>query len=229
MTAGQDMWSRRREAVKAETEALERAQEAAIVAHERAELEEKSDAEILQELDLRDPGEMQAGDDFSGFMKSVVPDRLRKRALRKLWLTSPLLASVDELVDYGEDFTDAGTVVEGLQTAYQVGKGMLGHVQAVEKEKAEALIAAPGDDNPPEQKVALQNTAPAMHAEDGGLDGAKGLEAENREDETVEGVAHEPPAALPVTDDAPDGVPDDAPDDAPGGVVRRKMQFVFAD
>ena len=30
---------------------------------------------------------------------------------------------VDIMVEYGEDYTDAATVMEGMQTAYQVGKG----------------------------------------------------------------------------------------------------------
>jgi hypothetical protein len=30
---------------------------------------------------------------------------------------------LDGLIDYGDDFTDAGTVVANMQTAYQVGRG----------------------------------------------------------------------------------------------------------
>ncbi|MEM7178396.1 MAG: DUF3306 domain-containing protein [Pseudomonadota bacterium] len=85
----------------------------------------KTDAEILQELGLSDPDTMEPGDDFSGFMAKAVPERLRNRALRKLWLTNPVLANLDELVDYGEDFTDAATVIENLQTVYRVGQGMI--------------------------------------------------------------------------------------------------------
>ncbi|MFK7945842.1 MAG: DUF3306 domain-containing protein [Paracoccaceae bacterium] len=88
-------------------------------------VEDKSDEEVLDELGLRDPDDLQEGDDFSGFMNGAVPTRLRNRALRKLWLTNPVLANIDELVDYGEDFTDAATVIENMQTAYQVGKGWL--------------------------------------------------------------------------------------------------------
>ncbi len=106
--------------VRAETE----------LAEERARLEEKSDAEILQELGLKDPDEMQAGDDFAAFLKAAVPDRLRRRALRRLWLSNPVLANLDSLVDYGEDYTDAATVVENLQTAIQLGRGALDRVEA---------------------------------------------------------------------------------------------------
>ncbi|MEO1292540.1 MAG: DUF3306 domain-containing protein, partial [Pseudomonadota bacterium] len=85
----------------------------------------KTEEDLLEELGLPDPESLKAGDDFSGFMNQAVPASLRRRALRKLWLTDPTLANLDALVDYGEDFTDAATVIEGMQTLYQVGRGFL--------------------------------------------------------------------------------------------------------
>lgn len=145
MSQTRDFWSRRRAAVQAEAEAEAIAAEQQIVATQQAELEEKTDAEILAEFDLPDPDTLQAGDDVSGFMTKAVPDRLRRRALRRLWRLNPVLANVDGLVDYGEDYTDAACVIENLQTAYQVGKGMLAHVEALaaEAEEVEAKEAEP--------------------------------------------------------------------------------------
>ena len=55
-----------------------------------------------------------------------MPDRLRQIALRRVWRLNPIIRFADaEINDYHEDFTDAATVVEGMQTAYQVGKGYL--------------------------------------------------------------------------------------------------------
>lgn len=139
-----DFWSRRRAAVQAEAEAETAAIEAQALADQHAELEEKTDAEILAEFDLPDPDALQPGDDVSGFMAKAVPDRLRRRALRRLWRLNPVLANVDGLVDYGEDYTDAACVIENLQTAYQVGKGMLAHVEA---------LAAQADDTQDEDPV----------------------------------------------------------------------------
>ncbi len=124
---------------------------------------EKTDAEILEELGLRDPDEMAPGDDFSGFMSKAVPERLRNRALRKLWLTNPVLANLDELVDYGEDFTDAATVIENLQTVYRVGQGM------IDRTSPEPEDDASGDEVP-----------------------APGASAEEPADETTEPVAEMP-------------------------------------
>ena len=86
---------------------------------------EKTDAETLEELGLPEPESLQPGDDFSAFMGRAVPEHLRRRALRRLWLSNPALANLDELLDYGDDFTDAATVIENLQTVYRVGRGML--------------------------------------------------------------------------------------------------------
>ena len=152
MSQTRDFWSRRKAAVQAEAEAEVIAAEELAVAEQRAELEEKSDAEILAEFNLPDPDQLQVGDDVSGFMAKAVPDRLRRRALRRLWRLNPVLANVDGLVDYGEDYTDAACVIENLQTAYQVGKGMLAHVEALAAEAESEEIEPETDvDTPPEQ------------------------------------------------------------------------------
>jgi hypothetical protein len=138
----ENAWSRRRAAVKAEAKADDRAVEQAELAIEHAELEKKSDAEILHELNLQDPDEMKAGDDFTAFMKSAVPERIRRRALRKLWLSNPVLANVDHLVEYGEDFKAESIAGAVIKTAYQVGKGMLKHTDEMEKQAAKAKAKA---------------------------------------------------------------------------------------
>ena len=60
------------------------------------------------------------------FFKDGVPDRLRQIALRRVWRLNPIIRFADaEINDYHEDFTDAATVIEGMETAYKVGKGYL--------------------------------------------------------------------------------------------------------
>lgn len=86
---------------------------------------ERTDAELLEDLGLPDPDALKPGDNVRGFMAEAVPERLRARALRRLWRTNPVLANLDGLLDYGEDFTDAAKVVENMQTVYRVGRGML--------------------------------------------------------------------------------------------------------
>ena len=66
-------------------------------------------------------------------MTNDVPERLRYIALRQIWKLNPIFRSVSELVEYGEDFTDAATVVPDMQTAYKVGKGYLDKILAESK------------------------------------------------------------------------------------------------
>ena len=146
MSGEQDFWARRKAKVEAETLAEQAAVEQIVLAEQHAVLEEKTDAELLEELDLPDPDTLVMGDDFSVFMSKAVPDRIRRRALRTLWRSNPVLANVDMLVDYGEDFTDAAMAVENIQTAYQVGKGMLKHVQEMARQAEER-------ENPTEPEV----------------------------------------------------------------------------
>jgi len=82
--------------------------------------EEQAAVAALPDIDSLD-----ADSDFTPFMQGNVPEFLRRKALQRLWRLNPVLANVDGLVDYGEDFTDATRVVEGLQTAYKVGRGFL--------------------------------------------------------------------------------------------------------
>lgn len=149
MTGRADFWARRKAAVQAEEAAEVAASEEQIAQAERQALEAKEDAEILAELDLPDPDSLKLGDDVRGFMAKAVPDRLRRRALRQLWRLNPVLANIDGLVDYGEDFTDAACVIENLQTTYQVGKGMLAHVQEMTRQtEAEAAEPDLAEDDP---------------------------------------------------------------------------------
>ncbi len=144
MSRGSDFWSRRKAQVEAEADAEATAAEAAELALHEAKLAERSDEDLLEELGLPDPDSLQPGDDFKAFMAKAVPDRLRRRALRRLWLSNPALANLDGLLDYGEDFTDSAKVIENMQTAYQVGKGMKAHVD-------EMIRQAELEDNLPEE------------------------------------------------------------------------------
>lgn len=144
-------WSRRRAAVAAEAEAEVLAAEQAVTAREQAELGEKTDEEILEALGLPDPESLIQGDDFKVFMSKAVPAHLRNRALRTLWRSNPVLACVDGLNDYDDDYLAGSFGQEPIKTTYQVGKGMLAHLLEVERQK-EAVLA-PLDDTEIEDEV----------------------------------------------------------------------------
>ena len=170
-----DFWSRRKAAVAAE-ETKDAAEVQVRARSETAvELEAKTDEEILEELGLPDPTTLKPGDDFAAFLKDAVPDRIKKVALRKLWTSNPILANVDGLLDYGEDFTDAAVGAGVVETTYQVGKGMLAHVQEMARQAEEAALKElEGDEeeaiealgDAPEIEVNEEEIEPAVVADD---------------------------------------------------------------
>ena len=85
-----------------------------------------NDEELLEKFKLPNPDKIKKEKGLDVFFKDGVPDRLRQIALRRVWKLNPIIRFADaEINDYHEDFTDAATVIEGMQTAYQVGKGYL--------------------------------------------------------------------------------------------------------
>ena len=156
MTRSQSPWSRRRAAVAAEAAAEDQAAQAVIIAQQQEALADKNDAEILEELGLPDPDAMVQGDDFKAFLAKTVPAHLRKRALRNLWRSNPVLACVDGLNDYDDDYLTGSYGQGPIATTYQVGKGMLSHLVEMERQK-EAASAQPAVDDEP---AAAEDAAP---------------------------------------------------------------------
>ncbi|PKQ12043.1 MAG: DUF3306 domain-containing protein [Alphaproteobacteria bacterium HGW-Alphaproteobacteria-1] len=199
-----DFWSRRKARVEAEAEAELRAAQAAEQAACDAALAEKTDEDLCRELGLPDPDTLGLGDDFRAFMARTVPDRLRRRALRRLWVSNPTLANLDGLVDYADDYTDSAMVMVDMKTTYQVGKGMLAHVQEMARQ-AEAEAADPVPDEGGEEPVAMAET-----------------EEVSPETRSV--------AAPPSGETPADAAPEEAPEMAeePPLSARRRMRFAFA-
>ena len=134
-------WSARKnqiakgEDVPDEVPAPEIAEGAVIEDEEDAAL---TDAELLKKYDLPDPEAVTEESGLEQFLNGKgLPGRVRQMALRRLWRLNPLFGVVDDMVEYGEDYTDAATVVEGMKTAYTVGKGYAKEV--VEPEESEAM------------------------------------------------------------------------------------------
>lgn len=200
-------WSERKKAVQEEAEAEAVIQE---VEEEVEDLPELTEAELLEELGLKDPDEMVAGDDFSAFMGKAIPQQLKNRALRKLWLSNPVLANIDNLVDYGEDYTiDPNAAVEKIASAYKVGKGYLD--KWAEEEAAEAEAAA--------------KAAAELEAAPESLDEAEPIEEE------IEALSEEVVESYQLVKENP--LEDEVeitvlqPDEEPIILRRKRMQFSF--
>jgi hypothetical protein len=206
MSEAQSFFARRRAGLKAERdeEALVPVAEETVIAEEaEPDLSEMSDADILDLLDLPDPDTLRKGDNFAAFMAKAVPMHLRNRALRNLWRSDPVLACLDGLNDYDTDYLTGSTGQGMIKTSYQVGRGLLAHVEKVAEEAAAKdaadLAAADGlreDVAPANAAVANASEAPEEMADD--------------------------LAALDMTGDADE-------EDAPAARAPRRMRFEFGD
>jgi Protein of unknown function (DUF3306) len=89
-----------------------------------AEPAERQETPVLPPID-----ELTAESDYSIFLGKNVPQALTNAALRKLWLSDPVLANLDRLNDYDEDYSIVESVVSAVRTSYQVGKGYVDEVE----------------------------------------------------------------------------------------------------
>ncbi len=183
-------WSRRKRAVtRGEEASAERTTEAA--AGPVGKVDEKdangSEAEydvkggasqkVPDDLAAVDIDSMTYESDYTRFLEKDVPEALRRRALRQLWRSDPVLANVDGLCDYDDDFTDAALAVSVLQTIHKVGRGYLDD----EDEDAEAA-AGMAEKGGAEAEPGIPLTASSAEASDGPA------ETEVAENDAVESV-----------------------------------------
>ncbi len=115
-----------------------RARPTAVGPSQSQEAPDSGDPEMIAKLP--DLGTLNEDSDFTEFLQDGVPDALRRQALRKLWRTNPVLANLDGLNDYDEDYTVAEPLVKVLKTVYEAGKGDLAEDETAtpEGEVAEA-------------------------------------------------------------------------------------------
>ena len=117
-----------------------------------------SNDELAEKYEVTNPEKIDNPLDLKKILKENLPDRLKQVALRKLWKLVPAYGEISELVEYGEDFTDAATVIENLQTSYIVGKGYIDKVV----EKSKDLIS--DDDNLSQDAKDSNNKASKQNA-----------------------------------------------------------------
>jgi len=175
-------WSQRKQAAREGLAEPEAEQPAAPEEHPSPEPqteEAAADESAFADVDF---DALDYNSDYTRFMEKDVPEMVRRRALRALWRSDPILANVDGLNDYDEDFTDAATVVQNLVTAYRPGHGYRTdeEIAALEEEAAgeNAEMAEAGEtaegareaaqpealEQPDEQAVALGGTEPEQGA-----------------------------------------------------------------
>jgi len=147
-------WSRRKQAAREGLEEPDpQPEQPAVPAENAAEpaAEEAAAADESAYADI-DFDALDYDSDYTQFMDKDVPEMVRRRALRALWRSDPILANVDGLNDYDEDFTDAALVVENMVSAYKPGRGYRTEedeadeeTEVAEAEQTPADAAAPAE------------------------------------------------------------------------------------
>jgi len=206
-------WSRRKAAVEAEQKAEADAQLETQRAEEEAKLAERSDEELLAEAGLPLPEDITDGEMVQKFLKSQLPKRLKSRALRTLWRSNPVLACLDGLNDYDTDFTFV-TPAADFKTTYQVGKGLLAHLDYVAKDAVENEAAESASEEAPE--LAAETTS---------------LRAPETLGPTIETKPEIPPLEVPAAETAaPETAQTDTPPEEEESMLpasARRMRFHF--
>ncbi|MEO1207614.1 MAG: DUF3306 domain-containing protein [Pseudomonadota bacterium] len=109
--------------------------------------------------------------DYERFMDHGVNDETRNKALRKLWVSNPVLANIDGLDDYCEDYTDAAVCLPKgvMKTAYQFGRGFLNDQEVAEWEALGKPVDPVEDDaegsDGEDESVAVADASSQVEAE----------------------------------------------------------------
>jgi len=109
--------------------------------------------------------ELTAESDYTVFLGKNVPQALTNAALRKLWLSDPVLANLDRLNDYDDDYRFVDSVISAVKTSYQVGKG---HVDEAEEALAKLEPSDAGNESIAEKK---EDERAGASADSGAADG----------------------------------------------------------
>jgi hypothetical protein len=150
-------WSRRKRTVETEKPPEEEIAPEPVVEEIAEPATDEEEVVLLERLGLPKPESLGEGDDFAPFMKSGVPEFLRRRALRVLWRSNPVLANLDGLNDYDDDFNSPELTQKVLATGYQVGRGFARKVAALIEDDDEPLAERESDD-PVETEVTESNS-----------------------------------------------------------------------
>ena len=112
-----------------------------LVEPENAEEETARLAELTANREAAEAIDIEALDydsDYSTFFKDGVPPLLKQKAMRLLWRSNPVLANIDGLCDYDENFGDPSLILEKFESAYQIGKGYFLEDEVASDEALEA-------------------------------------------------------------------------------------------
>ena len=154
-------WSDRKRAIAAGEDVVQDDPQLApsvdMVEPENAEEEAARLAELTANREAAEAIDIDALDydsDYSAFFKDGVPPLLKQKAMRLLWRSNPLLANVDGLCDYDENFGDPSLILEKFESAYRIGKGYFVEEEETEEVASDETLETDPDDTASDNEVA---------------------------------------------------------------------------
>ena len=144
---------------------------------------------------LPDPATLDESSDFSVFLGKDVPVETQRAALRRLWRLDPIYNRVDGLDDYCADFSDRATVVQGLRTAYKVGRGMLEQIGDGQTPPDQTPTAGQSRDEPP--PIAAGSAAPSSTPPDFSAQQSNPFAQQKEHEKPARALAERRPRPLP--------------------------------
>lgn len=146
-------------------------------------VQETGDGDDPAVRDLPDPATLTKDSDYTVFMREGVPKALRRQALKALWRSDPVLANLDGLNDYDEDFRAAHLAVGAVTSSWKVGRGYA--------------------DPEPEPKPELEAETGAQAEADGAMNTDDGAVSEPTGEPSTTEAGPNPEAAEALTHDDP--------------------------
>ncbi|MEM8837002.1 MAG: DUF3306 domain-containing protein [Pseudomonadota bacterium] len=180
-----------------------------LTAERREELEQNRLAAEAIDIDSLD-----YTSDYSAFFKDGVPTMLRQKALKVLWRSNPILANVDGLCDYDENFGDPSLILTKFESAYKIGKGYL--TDEDDEVTEDEVVASDEETAPTETSDASDASADSPEAP-----------MSDSEDQ-VDDVTPDPVIVVANEENAPDlaeAVPVEDITERPRVSLRRRIQF----
>ncbi|MCK5445116.1 MAG: DUF3306 domain-containing protein, partial [Rhodospirillaceae bacterium] len=116
--------------------------------------------------DLPDIETLDENSDYTPFLGDKVPEKLARMALRKLWLSDPVLANIDGLNDYDDDFSKIVPMKQMIKAVLDATKedpqqpveGEDGEATPPDSEPQDVAQAQSGDEEPLESEKKLETS-----------------------------------------------------------------------
>lgn len=126
--------------------------------------------------------------DYRRFMAGSVPEHVQRRALRKLWTSTDVIAQTDELADFLEDFREEAMALpaEMVRSAYRIGRGFVDDEQEADEEDGQ--LSAP------------DNAGSSLEPADASVLEDKGDQLDRRKSETFVAAPADADKSSPATD-----------------------------